>query len=52
MELASEQVIRAVQLGLDIRELPIDYHARIGRSKLAPVSDGLRHLRLIAGIAR
>ncbi|MGH8572224.1 MAG: glycosyltransferase family 2 protein, partial [Gammaproteobacteria bacterium] len=34
MELASEQVIRAVQLGLVIRELPIDYRPRIGRSKL------------------
>jgi glycosyltransferase involved in cell wall biosynthesis len=52
MELASEQVIRAVQLGLDIRELPIDYHARIGSSKLAPLTDGLRHLRLIVGLAR
>lgn len=52
MELASEQVIRAVRLGLDIRELPIDYRARIGRSKLAPLTDGVRHLRLIAGRAQ
>jgi glycosyltransferase involved in cell wall biosynthesis len=52
MELASEQVIRAVELGLDIRELPIDYRVRVGESKLSPVADGLRHLRLIAGLAR
>ncbi len=47
MELASEQVIRSVQLGLAIRELPIDYRPRVGRSKLSPVADGLRHLRLL-----
>ena len=49
MELASEQVIRSVQLGLAIRELPIEYHPRLGRSKLSPVADGLRHLRLLVG---
>jgi glycosyltransferase involved in cell wall biosynthesis len=47
MELASEQVIRAVQLGLAITELPIDYRPRVGRSKLSPLGDGLRHLRLL-----
>ena len=51
MELASEQVIRSVQLGLAITELPIDYRPRIGRSKLSPVPDGLRHLRLLMGRA-
>ena len=51
MELASEQVIRSVQLGLEIRELPIDYRPRIGRSKLSPVADGLRHVRLLVGRA-
>lgn len=49
MELASEQVIRSVQLGLEIRELPIDYRPRIGESKLSPLADGLRHLRLLVG---
>jgi glycosyltransferase involved in cell wall biosynthesis len=47
MELASEQVIRNVQLGLSITELPIDYRPRVGRSKLSPLGDGLRHLRLL-----
>jgi len=51
MELASEQVIRTVQLGLVISELPIDYRPRIGRSKLSPLADGLRHLRLLIGSA-
>jgi glycosyltransferase involved in cell wall biosynthesis len=51
MELASEQVIRSVQLGLVIRELPIDYRPRIGRSKLSPLADGMRHVRLLVGSA-
>lgn len=51
MELASEQVIRTVQLGLTITELPIDYRPRIGSSKLSPFGDGVRHLRLLIGHA-
>jgi len=47
MELASEQVIRASKLGLDIREIPIDYHPRVGHSKLSSFSDGWRHLRFL-----
>ena len=51
MALASEQVIRYVQLGLTIRELPIDYRPRVGRSKLSPLGDGLRHVRLLLASA-
>jgi Glycosyl transferase family 2 len=47
MELASEQIIRAGKLGLDIREVPIEYRPRAGCSKLSPVPDGWRHLRLL-----
>lgn len=47
MELASEQIIRAGKLGLDIREVPIEYRPRAGESKLAPFPDGWRHLRLL-----
>jgi len=47
MELASEQLIRAAKLGLDVREIQIDYRPRHGRSKLAPLPDGWRHLRLL-----
>jgi glycosyltransferase involved in cell wall biosynthesis len=47
MEFASEHVIRSSKLGLDIREVPIDYHPRAGESKLSTFSDGWRHLRFL-----
>jgi glycosyltransferase involved in cell wall biosynthesis len=47
MEFASEMVIRAAQVQLDIREIPIALHARGGESKLSPFRDGWRHLRLM-----
>jgi glycosyltransferase involved in cell wall biosynthesis len=36
MEFASEMVIRATRERLDVREVPIELHPRIGRSKLEP----------------
>ncbi len=47
MEFASEWVIRASKLGLDIREIEIEYHPRRGESKLSSFSDGWRHLRFL-----
>jgi len=47
MEFASEMVIRAAKIKLDVRELPIELHQRGGESKLSPFRDGWRHLRLI-----
>jgi glycosyltransferase involved in cell wall biosynthesis len=47
MEFASEMVIRASSERLDIRELPIALHQRGGESKLSPLRDGWRHLRLM-----
>jgi hypothetical protein len=47
MEFASEMVIRAAKIRLDVRELPIELHQRGGESKLSPFRDGWRHLRLI-----
>jgi glycosyltransferase involved in cell wall biosynthesis len=47
MEFASEMVIRASKIKLEVRELPIELHRRGGDSKLSPFSDGWRHLRLI-----
>ncbi len=47
MEFASEMVIRAGKVDLDVRELPIELHRRGGESKLSPFRDGWRHLRLI-----
>src|ERR671936_263802 len=47
MEFASEMVIRAARERLDVREIPIDLHPRVGESKLSPFRDGWRHLRVI-----
>ena len=47
MEFASEMVIRATREHLDVREIPIELHPRLGESKLSPFRDGWRHLRLI-----
>ncbi len=47
MEFASEWVIRASKLGLEVREIPISYHPRKGESKLSSFSDGWRHLRFL-----
>jgi glycosyltransferase involved in cell wall biosynthesis len=47
MEFASEMVIRAAKAGLDIRQLPIEYHPRDGQSKLSSFRDGWRHLRFL-----
>ena len=40
-------VIRATREQLDVRELPIELHPRVGTSKLSPFRDGWRHLRVI-----
>lgn len=47
MEFASEMVIKAVKKKLKIKELPINYHRRRGRSKLRSFADGWRHLRFM-----
>jgi hypothetical protein len=47
MEFASEMVIRATREHLDVREIPIALHPRVGQSKLSPFRDGWRHLRVI-----
>ncbi|MGH2957769.1 MAG: glycosyltransferase family 2 protein [Solirubrobacterales bacterium] len=47
MELASEMVIRAAKIGLEIRQFPIEYRPRQGESKLSTWRDGWRHLRFI-----
>ncbi len=47
MEFASEMIINASKLRLNIAELPIGYRPRIGTSKLRSFADGWRHIRLI-----
>lgn len=44
MEFASEMLVEAERNKLRIKQLPIDYHARIGKSKLRTFSDARRHL--------
>ena len=47
MEFASEMIIKALKNGMRIKEIPIDYYKRIGKSKLRAFPDGWRHLRLM-----
>lgn len=47
MEFASEMVIKAGKRRLQIEEIPIDYHPRIGESKLSRLSDAWRHVRFM-----
>ncbi len=44
-EFASEMVIKAQDMR--IKNIPIDYHPRIGYSKLKPIPAGWRHLRFM-----
>jgi hypothetical protein len=47
MEFASEMVIKAGKRRLKVEEIPIDYHPRIGDSKLSRVGDAWRHIRFM-----
>ncbi len=47
MEFATEMVVSALQKGLRITEIPIDYHPRKGESKLRPFYDAWRHIRFM-----
>jgi len=47
MEFASEMVVSAAVKKIKIKELPIDYYRRMGKSKLKTFRDGWRHLRFM-----
>jgi glycosyltransferase involved in cell wall biosynthesis len=47
MEFASEMVIRAAKEKLEVRQFAIEYHPRVGESKLSSFRDGWRHLRFL-----
>ncbi|MFA4888567.1 MAG: glycosyltransferase family 2 protein [Candidatus Omnitrophota bacterium] len=47
MEFATEMVVNAIQNNLKICEVPIDYHPRLGKSKLNPLYDAWRHIRFM-----
>lgn len=47
MEFASEMVIKALKNNLKIKELPVNYYKRKGRSKLKTFSDAWKHMRFM-----
>lgn len=47
MEFASEMIIKALKKGIKIKEVPITYSLRKGKSKLNPLSDAWRHMRFM-----
>ena len=47
MEFASEIVVKAARAELRVTEVPIQYHPRLGESKLQGVKDAWRHLRFM-----
>jgi glycosyltransferase involved in cell wall biosynthesis len=47
MEFASEMVIKAIKNKLKIKQIPINYYKRKGKSKLKSFSDAWRHLRFM-----
>lgn len=47
MEFASEMLVEAARLKLRIKEVPIDYHVRLGEAKLRTFRDGWRHFRYL-----
>jgi dolichol-phosphate hexosyltransferase len=42
LEFETKMTVRAAKLGYKIAEIPIEYRARIGTSKLHPIRDGLK----------
>ncbi len=47
MEFASEMLIKAIRNNLKIKEIPINYRKRMGKSKLKPYSDAWKHVRFM-----
>ena len=47
MEFASEMVVKALAVNLNILEIPITYYPRAGESKLNAVRDAVRHIRFM-----
>ncbi|OGZ78303.1 MAG: hypothetical protein A2528_02805 [Candidatus Staskawiczbacteria bacterium RIFOXYD2_FULL_37_9] len=47
MEFASEMVIKSLKNNLKIKELPINYYKRKGKSKLKTFSDAWKHMRFM-----
>lgn len=51
LEYETKMTVKAAKLGYTIVEVPIEYRARIGTSKLQPFHDGWRMFRSLLSIA-
>jgi Glycosyltransferases involved in cell wall biogenesis len=49
MEFASEMLINAAHEDLQVEEVPITYHPRVGEAELESFRDGWRHVRFMFG---
>jgi glycosyltransferase involved in cell wall biosynthesis len=47
MEFASEMIIKALKNNLKIKELPVNYYCRKGKSKMRSLVDAWKHLRFM-----
>ncbi|MGD0576652.1 MAG: glycosyltransferase family 2 protein [Candidatus Staskawiczbacteria bacterium] len=47
MEFASEMIVKAIKNKLKIKEIPVNYFKRKGKSKLRPFSDAYKHIRFM-----
>lgn len=47
MEFASEMIVKALLQHVSTAEIPITYAPRIGKSKLKPFTDALRHIKFL-----
>ena len=47
MSYATEQLVQLVKMNIRISEVPITYHPRIGKTKLHPLPDGFKILKVI-----
>ena len=51
LEFETKMTVRAAKLGYKIVEIPIEYRARVGKSKLRPIKDGGRMLEALFSVA-
>ena len=51
MELTSDMLIRSASAGLRITTVKTGYRERVGESKLNTLSDGIRNIQIISGLA-
>lgn len=47
MEFATEMIVAVLQKDMKVREIPVNYYPREGKSKLHPIADAWRYLRFM-----